>query len=164
MTFLRYAAFLGLAVWIGGLAVLAGLGAPTLFDVLTVQDPAGGRQLAGLLFGEILERFQYVSWGAAAVLVVSLGLRAAIGPRPRHTFIRIWAVLAMVAISVFTVLVIIPNVDAIRMAVDGAVAALPATDPDRIAFGRWHALSSGLMLVTIVIGLGLAWAEVHDQH
>jgi hypothetical protein len=164
MTLLRYAAFLGLAVWIGGLAVLAGLGAPALFDVLAVEDPAGGRELAGLLFGAMLERFQYVAWGAAAVLLVSLGLRAAIGPRPRHTFPRIWVVLAMAAISLFTVFVIIPHVNEIRAAVDGAVAALPAADPRRIEFGRWHALSSGLMLLTIVLGLGLAWAEVHDQH
>ncbi|MCC7043748.1 MAG: DUF4149 domain-containing protein [Acidobacteria bacterium] len=164
MTLLRYAAFVGLAVWIGGLAVLGGLGAPALFDVLATQDPAGGRELAGLLFGTMLERFQYVAWGAAAVLLVSLGLRAAIGPRPRHTFIRIWVVVAMAGISAVTMFVIIPHVNEIRAAVDGAVAALPAADPRRVEFGRWHALSSGLMLLTVVFGLGLAWAEVHDQH
>jgi hypothetical protein len=164
MTLLRYAAFVGLAVWIGGLSVLGGLGAPALFDVLAAQDPTGGRELAGLLFGTILERFQYVAWGAAAVLLVSLGLRAAIGPRPRHTFIRIWVVVAMAGISVVTMFVIIPHVNEIRAAVDGAVAALPAADPRRVEFGRWHALSSGLMLLTIVFGLALAWAEVHDQH
>jgi hypothetical protein len=70
----------------------------------------------------------------------------------------------MTAISLFTVFVIMPHVNEIRMAVDGAVAALPAADPRRVEFGRWHALSSGLMLLTIILGLGLAWAEVHDQH
>jgi hypothetical protein len=164
MTFLRYAAFVGLAVWVGGLAVLAGLGAPALFDVLATRDPAGGRELAGLLFGTMLQRFQYVAWAAAAVLFVSLGLRAAIGPRPRHTFIRIWVVMVMTAMSLVTVFVIIPHIDEIRAVVDGAVAALPPADPRRIEFGRWHALSSGLMLLTIAFGLGLAWAEVHDQH
>jgi hypothetical protein len=154
----------GLAVWVGGLVVLGGLGAPALFDVLAAQDPAGGREMAGLLFGTMLERFQYVAWGAAAVLLVSLGLRAAIGPRPRHTFPRMGVVLVMVAISLVTVFVIIPHVNEIRDAVDGAVAALPAADARRIEFGRWHALSSGLMLLTVLLGLGLAWAEVHDQH
>ena len=164
MTLLRYAAFLGLAVWVGGLAVLAGLGAPALFDVLATQDPAGGRELAGLLFGTMLERFQYVAWGAAAVLLLSLALRAALGPRPHRTAIRIWTVVAMVAISLFTMFVITPQIDDIRAAVDGAIAALPAADPRRVEFGRWHGLSSGLMLVTIAFGLGLAWAEVRDQH
>ncbi len=164
MTFLRFAAFLGLAAWVGGLAVLAGLGAPALFDVLAVRDPSGGRELAGVLFGEMFERFQYVAWGAAAVLLMSLAFRAALGPRPRHTAIRIWTVVAMVAMSLVTTFVIIPHIDAIRLAVEGAVASLPATDLRRIEFGRWHALSSGLMLATICFGLGLAWAEIHDQH
>ncbi len=163
MTLLRYAAFLGLAIWVGGLAVLAGLGAPAIFDVLTTRDPAGGRELAGLLFGTMLERFQYVAWGAGAVLLLSLGLRAALGPRPRRTAIRIWTVVAMVAISLFTMFVIIPEIDAIRSAVGGAIAALPDADPRRVEFGRWHGLSSGLMLVTLAFGLGLAWAEVRDQ-
>lgn len=164
MALLRYAAFLGLAVWVGGLAVLAGLGAPALFDVMEVRDPLGGRELAGLLFGVMFERFQYVAWGAGAVMIVSLALRAALGPRPHRTAIRIWAVIAMVAMSLVTVFFIIPHIDAIRMTVEGAVAALPAADPRRVEFGQWHALSSGLMLLTIVCGLGLAWAEISDQH
>lgn len=164
MTLLRYAAFLGLAVWIGGLAILAGLGAPVLFEVLSARDPTGGRELAGQLFGTMFERFQYVAWGAGAAILASLALRAAIGPRPRRTAVRIWIVLAMVAISLFMTFVVIPNIDAIRLTVDGAVAALPAADPRRIELGRWHSLSSGLMLLTMLCGLGLAWAEVRDQH
>lgn len=164
MTFLRYAAFIGLAAWVGGLAVLAGLAAPALFDVLELRDPAGGRELAGLLFGEMFQRFQYVAWGAAAILLMSLGFRAALGPRPHRTAIRIWAVVAMVAMSVFTMFVVIPHINEIRAAVDGAVAALPAADPRRVEFGQWHALSSALMLLSLVCGLGLAWAEVLDPH
>lgn len=163
MTLLRYVAFLGLAVWIGGLTVLAGLSAPALFDVLAARDPAGGRELAGVLFGTMLARFQYVAWASAALLLLSLALRAALGPRPRHTAVRIWTVVAMAAISLVTMFVIIPEIDAIRSTVQGAVAALPDADPRRVEFGRWHGLSSGLMLLTIMCGLGLAWAEVRDQ-
>lgn len=164
MNLLRYAAFLGLAVWIGGLAILAGLAAPTLFAVLAVTDPSGGREMAGMLFGTMFGRFQYVAWAAGAVIITSLSLRAALGPRPRHTAVRIWTVLAMVAMSLITMFVIVPNIDLIRAGVDGAVAALPATDPRRVALGRWHGLSSGLAMLTIACGLGLAWAEVKDQH
>lgn len=163
MTLLRYAAFLGLAIWIGGLAALAGLGAPVLFEVLPAHDPAGGRELAGVVFGALFERFQYVAWAAALVVLASLSLRAALGPRPKRTAIRIWTVLAMVAMSVFTVYVIIPEIDAIRASVGGVIATLPETDPRRIEHGRWHGLSSALALVTVVGGLGLAWAEVRDQ-
>jgi hypothetical protein len=163
MTLLRFLAFLGLALWIGGLSILAGVGAPILFEVLQSQDPVGGRDLAGRLFGVMFERFQYVAWGSAAVLLVSLALRAALGPRPRRTALRIWTVLAMLAVSLGTTFVILPRVAAIRSSVDdGGVARLAADDARRVAFGQWHALSSGLMFLTLVGGLGLAWAEVRD--
>jgi len=58
MTLLRYAAFLGLAIWIGGLAALAGLGAPVLIEVLPAHDPSGGRGLAGVEFRGMYERFE----------------------------------------------------------------------------------------------------------
>jgi hypothetical protein len=60
--------------------------------------------------------------------------------------------------------VIIQHINEIRAAVDGAVAALPATDSRRVEFGQWHALSSALMLLSLLCGLGLAWAEVLDAH
>lgn len=164
MTFLRYFALVALAVWIGGLAALGGVGAPAAFDVMAVSDPVHGREVAGQLFGTMLLRFQYVAWGAAVVLIASLALRAALGPRPRRTAIRIWTVVAMVAISLFTVFVIFPEIDAIRATVDGSVAALPEGDARRIAFGQWHAMSTGLMLLTAVLGLGLMWAEGRDVH
>ena len=164
MAFLRYLTFIALAAWAGGLAVLAGIAAPALFDVLQAQDAASGREMAGLLFGRMLEQFQYVAWAAALVLFVAYALRAALGPRPRHTALRIWTVMAMLAMSLITMFVIIPNIDAIRAGVDGAIALLPEGDPQRVAFGRWHGLSSGLMLATILCGLGLAWAEMRDQH
>lgn len=163
MMVLRYAAFLGLALWVGGLTVLAWLGAPVLFEVLPAQAPSGGRELAGMAFGTMFARFQYLAWGAAALILASLALRAALGPRPRRTAARIWTVLAMVAMSLVTSFVIIPHIDAIRLAVDGAIAALPATDSRRMELGRWHALSSVLMLLTLAGGLVLAWAEVNDQ-
>lgn len=163
MTLLRYAAFLALAVWIGGLAVLAGLAAPVAFEVLGQLDPGRGAVLAGQVFGTMFLRFQYVAWGAAAVILTSLSLRAALGPRPRRTAIRIWTVVIMAAISVLIVFVVVPQIEAIRATVDGAVASLPAADPRRLAMGRWHQASAVLALLTVVGALGLAWAEVRDQ-
>lgn len=164
MTALRYAAFLGLAVWMGGLIVLGGFSAPALFDILPAQLPDDGRQLAGAVFGVMLARFQYVAWSAAAVIIGSLALRAALGPRPRRTALRIWTVIGMVAMGLVTSFVIIPHIDAIRAGIDGAVAALPAADARRVELARWHSLASGLMLLTLAAGLGLAWAEVRDQN
>jgi len=164
VAFFRYLAIVALAVWVGGLVALAGIAAPAIFEVLQAHDAETGRQLAGEVFGLILGRFQYVAWAAAALLFLSYGSRAALGPRPHRTAIRIWVVAAMLAASLVIVFVIVPNVDAIRMSVDGAVAMLPADDARRIAFGRWHGLASVLSLATIVGGLGLAWAELGDRY
>lgn len=164
MTFFRYLAFVALALWAGGLVALAGVAAPAIFELLQAHDPVAGRQMAGELFGVILGRFQYVAWLAAALLFLSYGSRAALGPRPRRTAVRIWIVAAMLAASLFTAFVIVPNVDAIRLSVEGPVAMLPADDARRIAFGRWHGLASVLAVATIIGGLGLAWAEMKDRY
>jgi hypothetical protein len=164
MAFLRYLTFLALAAWVGGLAVLGGIAAPVVFAGLQAEHGMAGREIAGLLFGTMLERFQYVAWGAAAVLFLSYGLRAALGPRPRRTAVRIWTVTAMLAMSLITMFVLIPNIELIREGLDGAVALLPETEPRRISFGRLHGASTGLMLATILCGLGLAWAEMRDQY
>jgi hypothetical protein len=164
MAFLRWAALLALAFWTGGLATLGGLTASTLFSTLEARDPAGGRELAGALFGQVLDDFQRASWIAALVLLASLGARAALGPRPRWWGVRMWIATGMLAASVVGVVVITPRIEAIRASVPGPVASLPETDARRITFGRWHLLSTGLMAATLVAGAGLIWAESTDGH
>jgi hypothetical protein len=164
MTVLRYVAIAALALWIGGLVALGAIGAPTIFSVLELRDAVHGREIAGLVFGTIFERFQYVALGLAAIVGASLGARAAIGPRPRHFKARLWTVLGLLAIGVATTFVIAPRIESIRNSVKGPVASLPDTDPQRVLFGRLHGASNGLMLLTVIAGLGLLWSEAADQH
>jgi hypothetical protein len=77
MAFFRFAGLLALSLWIGGLATLGALTAPVLFDVLGAHDPTSGRELAGVVFGSLFDHFQRASWIAGAVLLLSLGGRAA---------------------------------------------------------------------------------------
>jgi len=163
VSLLRLASVLTLAAWIGGLAALGIVAAPTIFTVLEIHDPVAGRTLAGLVFGAVFERFLRISWGLGVLLLALLGARAALGPRPRRLGIRLWTVAAMLAISLTTSLVIAPRIDAIRDETHGTVASLPDTDPVKIEFGRLHGLSSTLLLVTIAAGVGLFWVELKDQ-
>lgn len=162
MTLLRFIALVALACWVGGLVALGLLAAPSLFATLQAHDPAGGRELAGAAFGAIFLKFQYYALSAGALLLVSIGFRAALGPRPHHFKARMWVATMMLAATAATIFVVTPRIDAIRQATAGAVASLPADNPQRIAFGRWHGASSGLMLVTILAGLGLLWKESSD--
>lgn len=162
MTFLRFIAFVALAFWVGGLVALGLFAAPSLFVTLQAHDPAAGRELAGAAFGAIFQRFQYFALGAGVLLLVSIGFRAALGPRPRHFKARMLVAAVMLASSAATAFLIAPRIDKIRASTSGAVANLPEQDPQRVAFGRLHGASSGLMLLTIVAGLGLFWKEASD--
>lgn len=164
MSVLRFVSLVILAVWIGGLAVLGIVAAPSVFAILEAHDPVGGRTLAGLVFGAVFMRFQPVTWALGGLLVVIFAVRALLGPRPGKLAVRIWTVLAMVAVSVGTTFLIIPRIDRIRNATPGPVASLADTDARKIEFNRLHGLSNGLMLLTLVGGLGLIWFETHDTH
>jgi len=161
---LRFIALAILGVWIGGLVVLGAIAAPTLFAVLEAHDPAAGRTLAATVFGAIFQRFQPVTWLLGGLLIAALGARAALGPRPRRVGLRIWVVIGMLAVSVGTTLLIVPRIDRIRHETPSAVANLSEDDPRKVEFNRLHGLSNGLMLVTLVAGLGLLWFEVTDTH
>ena len=163
MALLRFIALVALALWVGGLVALASVSAPVLFDMLQAQNPATGRELAGQLFGGMFSRFQYGAWMLGGLVIISLAVRAALGPRPRRFGVRTWSAAAMLAASVGTVLVVTPRIDAIRTSVGGPVASLPVDDARRTEFGRLHGLSTGLMMATILLGVGLLWMETRDH-
>ncbi len=159
---LRFASLLVLVLWIGGLATLGFVGAPAIFDVLETRDPAGGRTLAALVFGAILSRFHRLSWLLGVLLIALLGLRAALGPRPRRTGLRIWTAAAMLAMSLTAGLWIAPRIEAIRASTPGAIARLTDGDPIKSEFGRLHGASTVLMVLVLLAGTGLVWMEMKD--
>jgi hypothetical protein len=161
MSVLRFLAVLALAFWVGGLVTLGG-SASTLFGVIERHDPAGGRDLAAAAFGAIFERFQYASWAAGLVVVASLAIRAALGPRPRHFGVRMWISAGMLAASVSSVWLIAPRIQSIRASSSGSISSLPDTDQRKIDFRRWHRVSTGFMALTIAAGIGLLWAEMKE--
>jgi hypothetical protein len=161
MPWLRFASALVLALWIGGLVALA-FAAPLVFDALETRDPANGRALAGFVVGTLVERAQKLAYWLGGAAIGLLALRAFIGPRPRRLALRIWIVAAMLALTVAAARYITPRVAAIRDDAGGHISALADSDPRRTEFNRLHALSSAVMLIVILAGAGLLYAEVHD--
>lgn len=164
MSFLRFAALLILGVWIGGLVALGGIAAPNIFSVLEHLDPLTGRDAAGRVFGAIFDRFQRLSWVLGGVLLMLLIARRMLGPPPRLFNLRVAALAIMLGSSATTALVITPRIVAIRDATPNGVSRLPTQDLRKQEFGRLHGMSSALMLVSLVAGVGLFWVETRDVH
>ena len=89
MLVLRFAAVLAIAAWIGGLAALGGIAAPAIFEVVSLRQVPDARMLSGAIFGEVLRRFDLVSYACGALILATLAVRAVRGPRPRRFALRV---------------------------------------------------------------------------
>ena len=159
---LRYAALVAIALWAGGLVILGAVAAPSIFEALAGRGLADYRVVGGAVFGEVLRRFHLVAYGCAAVLFLSLLLRAILGPRPAYFGIRFAIFALMLTATLYSGLVLSRRVDQARAAAGGAPSSLAATDPRRIEFDRLHQLSTMLQLIPVAGGLALLFWEARD--
>ena len=160
MLALRYVALMALVVWVGGLLALGAIAAPSIFDVIGGTQAAGGRLLAGAVFGEILRRFALVSYAAGAVLLGTLIVRAILGPRPRRFAWRAGVALLMLAASAYAGVFVAGRIHRLQQEMGVAPSSLPETDARRVEFGRLHGLSTALQLVPLLGGLTLIYWEL----
>jgi len=159
---LRYLALLTLVVWIGGLAVLGAIAAPVAFDVTSARHLPDARLVAGALFGEMLRRFAFVSYGAGVVLLLTLFIRRILGPRPHRWGIRTAIASIMLLASAYAGIVVASRIDTIQREIGVAPSSLPDGDPRRVEFGRLHGVSTVLQLVPILGGLALIFWEIKE--
>lgn len=162
MLALRYAALVALAVWAGGLVALAGVAAPSIFDVLAARQVPDARVLAGAIVGETLGRFHVISYVCGAVLVCSLTARAILGPRPRRFAVRMAITATMLGASLYSGLVVSRQIERLRRDIGVSPSSLPAADPRRAEFGRLHGISTTLQLVPVLGALLLLAGELRD--
>jgi uncharacterized membrane protein len=163
MLALRYVYVLALVVWLGGMVALGAIVAPATFQVLQAAAPETGRALAGELFGTILARFHYVAYAAGAILLVALALMAVLGPRPPAFAVRLLLVSAMLAVALYSGVIVLGTIDAIQLEAGRLPSLLPAGDARRIRFDGLHQLSTRLMLANIVGALALLYWEARDH-
>ena len=162
MLALRYAALLGIVVWVGGSFALGAIAAPAVFDVVAARQVADGRLLSGAIFGEILQQFHQVSYICGIAIVLSLAARALLGPRPRRFAVRMGLVLVMLAAAAYSGLILSPGIERLQRSVGVAPSSLPQDDPRRVEFGRLHGLSASVQMVPILGGLVLLFFESRD--
>jgi len=159
---LRYAALGAITLWAGGIVILGAIVAPSIFDTLAARNVAEHRVVAGAVFGEVLRRFHLVAYGCAAVVFLSLLVRAVLGPRPAYFGMRFGIFALMLTATLYSGLVLSRRVEDARAAAGGAPSALPEGDPRRVEFGRLHQWSTVLLLVPVAGGLALLFWEARD--
>lgn len=132
-----------LSLWVGALWGVGYLAVPVLFASL--ED----RTLAGELAGTMFRLINGVGLICGCCLLVSA---LATGGAQALRAWRSWVILLMMVIAAAILLVIQPQMAALKVE---AVAAGTALSP---SFGRLHGLSSGLYMLASVAGLVLVAA------
>jgi hypothetical protein len=153
MFVVRQLALTALTVWLGGMATLGLLVAPTTFRVLEMADPDAGRVLAGAVFGEVLRRFHLLAYACGAVILVCLFVIKFVGPPPRSFKLRVAIAVLMLAIALYSGLPLTREIASVQAQVAAPVRTLPETDQRRVRFDRLHATSTALMTVNMTLGL-----------
>lgn len=162
MLALRYVGLLALTLWVGGLVVLGAIGAPAIFDVLATRHVADDRVIAGAIFGEILGRFHLVAYACGVILLGTLLVRGIMGPRPIMFAVRLAIAFVMLIAAAYSGLIVSADIARMQAEIGAAPSSLAAEDPRRVAFGRLHAMSTGLAVVPILGGLFLLFRELKD--
>jgi len=161
---LRYAYVLALVVWLGGMVVLGAVVAPAVFQVLQVRSPDAGRILAGAVFGTALDRFHYVAYACGAVILITLIIMAVLGPRPAGFAVQTVLVSIMLAIALYSGMVVLRSVNHLQheIGVNVSPSSLPADDARRVRFDQLHVLSTRLMMVNMLGALVLLYWEARE--
>ena len=114
-------------------------------------------------FGVTITRFHYVSYGAGGLLLVTLAAMALLGPRPVGYAVRSALVACMLAVALYSGLVVLSRIDAIQQEVGGLASSLPADDARRLRFDELHLLSTRLMMLNLAGALVLLYWEARDK-
>jgi Domain of unknown function (DUF4149) len=164
MLVLRYAYLLALVVWLGGMVVLGAIVAPSVFQVLQLREPDTGRVLAGAVFGAALARFHLVAYVCGATILLTLILMAVLGPRPPQFAVRTVLAAIMLAIAVYSGVVVLGSVNRLQQEIGANVApsSLPDGDARRVRFDGLHLLSTRLMMINMVGALALLYWEARE--
>lgn len=141
--------FTALGLWVGGMATLALVVAPTLFR------NAPSRAIAGTLFGAVLRGFGPVQIALGILAIGGLSvLWAASGVSRRGAGLGLGALVLMLALALNAQFVLGPAIERERSQIVG-FDALPPGVPARARFDSLHRTSVALASATLLLGTAL---------
>jgi hypothetical protein len=136
-----------LGLWVGGMATLAFIVAPTLFRL--------ARPVAGTVFGSILRSFGIFQIVLGLIALVAVVVLHATGNvRPKTGYIRLGILLLMLLLVCGSQFFIAPAIERERAAVPN-FDSVPAGVPARARFDALHRWSVRVAGLTLLLGAGL---------
>lgn len=139
--------FTALGIWVGGMATLAFVVAPTLFRTV--------RPVAGTAFGAILRAFGPMQIGLGILCIAAVAVLMKGGDlRPRGGWLRLAVLLGMLLIACNAQFVIGPAIDRERESIVN-FDSVPRGVPARARFDSLHKWSVWLASVSLLAGAGL---------
>jgi len=140
--------FTALGMWVGGMATLAFVVAPTAFRTVA-------RPVAGTVFGAVLRAFGPMQIGLGIVAAVAVAVLMKGGElRLRGGVIRLGILLLMLLIACNAQFVLGPAIEHERASIPN-FDSVPAGVPARARFDSLHAWSVRLASISLLAGLGL---------
>ncbi len=153
MTLSAILEIIAITLWVGGMAALAFIAAPAIFQT------EASREKAGKMFGLMLRRFHLAAYGCGAAILLAGAMRWA-GSFNHYLsaseVTRYVIAVLMLGLSLYSGFVISRKLDRLRELMPGGIDQTPKTDPNRVAFNNLHRLSTTLMAFNLLLGLALA--------
>lgn len=147
-TLLRALILILIVLWLGGVMFFPVVAA-TAFS--TLPDT----HAAGTIVGKCLRILHYEGLFAGTFLIVLLLAAHRFRAYTRNIGLPVFFALVMLALTAFSQFWIIPRMEGYRLAAGGAVDAVAASDPNRVAFNRLHVISErveeGVLLAGVVL-------------
>jgi len=148
----RVVYFTALGLWVGGMATLAFVVAPTVFK-------SAARPVAGTIFGNVLRAFgpMQIALGILAALAVGVLMKGG-ELRGRRGWVRLAILLVMLLIACNAQFLLGPAIEHERASIPN-FDSIPAGVPAKARFDSLHAWSVRLASISLLGGLGLlAWS------
>jgi hypothetical protein len=157
-TFLRTLLYLSLIVW---------LGAEIFFPVvaaITFMTLSPDTHTAGTIVGHLLRILHGMGLVSGMVALALLALAPAFRLyKPRAVLAPMALMVLMIACTVYSQFVIIPQMERDRIAAGGAIDTADATNPLTVDFNKLHNRSEHVEEAILLMGLSVvvlvAWAE-----
>lgn len=153
VTFAAIIEIIAITIWVGGMAALAFIAAPAIFQT------AASRESAGKTFGLMLKRFHWVMYACGAVVLLAGVLRwlGSFNHRLLASELTRYVIAAlMLALALYSGLVVARGLDRLRAQMPNGIDRVAKDDERRVQFNRLHRLSTTLMAFNLLLGLALA--------